>query len=740
MHDLAPLIRDLTLMLCVAGITTLLFQKIRQPVVLGYLVAGLIIGPYTPPYLLVSDLPNIKILSELGVIFLMFSLGLHFSFQKLVRVGFSAVLTGLFEVLVVCAIGFGIGRLMGWSFYDSLFLGAAISISSTTIIIKAITDLGLMKKRFADLVFGVLIVEDLLAILLLVFLSTMVTSDSIFSLEITWSALQLILVVGGWFIAGYFVIPTLMRRITGYASQETLTVVSVGLCLFLVWTASYFHYSTALGAFIMGSILSETRLVQRIDQITTPIKDIFAAVFFISVGMQLDPAIIWDQWFAVLVITLLVILGKLCVTALGAFLTGQSMNTSLRLGFSMAQVGEFSFIIMGLGLTLNVVSSELYAIIIAVSGITTFTTPYSIRFSGYLTQKIGNILSPRLRHILNSYSAFVFRSISQSSHQTLFRKTSVRVFVNGLVVAIIFTLINKLFLADIVDLFTKRWLGLTIGWLTAVILSSPFIWGMLFASRSQRHAGNNFSTFSILVLWFITISELLILTTAYFQHWSVFISLIVVFILFLAIAYRYLARLYDWFEQRLIGNMRKDDNRHKKYDELAPWESHFVEIEVGVHSPLLGKTLTQSQLRQKFGVNIVAIYRGAKTIIAPRGEERIMPFDKLIVLGTDDQIDQFSKMVEHEEELAEPLDLLNNFSLKPIFLYPDHPAIGKSIRQSELREQVQGLVVGLERDGQRILNPDPTMALQAHDLLWMVGETQNLKILDRPKPEINDTH
>ncbi|HMS45840.1 MAG TPA: cation:proton antiporter, partial [Alphaproteobacteria bacterium] len=324
MHDLAPLIQDLTLMLCVAGITTLLFQKIRQPVVLGYLVAGLIIGPYTPPYLLVSDLPNIKILSELGVIFLMFSLGLHFSFQKLVRVGFSAVLTGLFEVLVVCTIGFGIGRLMGWSFYDSLFLGAAISISSTTIIIKAINDLGLMKKRFADLVFGVLIVEDLLAILLLVFLSTMVTSDSIFSLEITWSALQLILVVGGWFIVGYFVIPTLMRRITGYASQETLTVVSVGLCLFLVWTASYFHYSTALGAFIMGSILSETRLVQRIDQITTPIKDIFAAVFFISVGMQLDPTIIWDQWFAVLVITLLVILGKLFVTALGAFLTGQS--------------------------------------------------------------------------------------------------------------------------------------------------------------------------------------------------------------------------------------------------------------------------------------------------------------------------------------------------------------------------------------------------------------------------------
>ena len=740
MHDLAPLIRDLAVMLGVAGITTLLFQKIRQPLVLGYLVAGIIIGPYTLSHSLIIDLPNIKILSDLGVIFLMFSLGLHFSFQKLARVGFSAGLTGLFEVLAVCALGFGGGRLMGWTFYDSLFLGAAVAISSTTIIIKAMSDLGLMKKRFAELVFGVFVVEDLLAILLLVFLSTVVKTDSIFSLEITWSALQLIVVVGAWFIIGYFLIPTLMRRITGYATQETLTVVSIGLCLLLVWVADYFHYSTALGAFIMGSILSETRLVQRIDHIITPIKDMFAAVFFISVGMMLDPNVLWEHWSAVLAITLLVTLGKLLITATGAILTGQSFNTSLRLGFSMSQVGEFSFIIIGLGLTLNVTSPSLYAIIVAVSGITTFTTPYSIRLSGYLAQKIDGLLSERVKDFLASYSSWVFRTLSQSKQQSLFRKTTVRLLVNGLIVAIIFTLVNKLLLAPITTLFEEKWSGLTAAWLIAIITSSPFLWGMLFSSRVATRQARMFSTFAITLLWFLTIAEVLILTIAYFRHWVVFGVLAVVFLALFAFAYRYLGRLYQWFEQRLVGNIRKEDGRQRKYEELAPWDSHFVEIEASANSPLLGKTLTQNQLRQKFGVNIVAIYRGARTIIAPRGEERILPLDKLIVLGTDEQIDQFSKMVEKDEEPAEPVDLLDNFSLKALFLPVDHPAVGKNIRDSKLREDAQGLVVGIEREGRRMLNPDPTTVLEANDLVWLVGEVDNLKAFDRPRPQLQDIH
>ncbi|MBL0338331.1 MAG: cation:proton antiporter [Rhodospirillaceae bacterium] len=326
-----------------------------------------------------------------------------------------------------------------------------------------------------------------------------------------------------------FLIPTLMRRITGYATQETLTVVSIGLCLLLVWVADYFHYSTALGAFIMGSILSETRLVQRIDHIITPIKDMFAAVFFISVGMMLNPNVLWEHWSAVLAITLLVTLGKLLITATGAILTGQSFNTSLRLGFSMSQVGEFSFIIIGLGLTLNVTSPSLYAIIVAVSGITTFTTPYSIRLSGYLAQKIDGLLSNRVKYFLASYSSWVFRTLSQSKQQSLFRKTTVRLLVNGLIVAIIFTLVNKLLLA-LSRRFLKKMVGVNRSLVDchATLLTFPlghviFFTGCHTPSKDVFH-------FSITLLWFLTIAEVLILTVAYFRHWVVFGVLAVVFL------------------------------------------------------------------------------------------------------------------------------------------------------------------------------------------------------------------
>jgi len=388
MHSLPPLIHDLAVMLVVAGIVTLLFQRIRQPIVLGYLIAGIIVGPYTPPHAFVTDIPNIKILSELGVIFLMFSLGLDFSFKKLSHVGFSATITGFFEVVLMTLLGFAVGQLIGWSFYDSLFLGAAIAISSTTIIIKAIEELGLMRKRFAELIFGVLIVEDLLAVILIAGLSTVVLTQNVLSLEMLQATGKLILVVTSWFIFGGYLIPKLLRKIMRYANEETITIVSIGLCLFLVSVAAHFQYSPALGAFIMGSILAETPLIDRIHNLIKPIRDIFAAVFFISIGMLMDPMVIIQNWPIVLLISVVTIVGKLVTTSCGTLISGQSLKTSLRIGFGMAQVGEFSFIIIGLGMSLNVVSNSLYPIIVAIAVITAFTTPYLIRFSLYITQHL----------------------------------------------------------------------------------------------------------------------------------------------------------------------------------------------------------------------------------------------------------------------------------------------------------------------------------------------------------------
>lgn len=731
MHELAPLITDLAIILGVASLVTLLFQKIRQPIVLGYLVAGIIIGPYTPPHGLISDVPNIKILSELGVIFLMFSLGLEFSFHKLKRVGFSAGITGLVEVVFMLLLGFATGFLIiGWSFHDSLFLGAALAISSTTIIIKALEELKLKTKRFAEIVFGVLIVEDLLAILLMVGLSTVVATNDIFSSAMGWAAVKLILVIGGWFLVGYFLVPSLLRRIHRYASEETLTVVSVALCLLLVWAADYFHYSTALGAFIMGSILAETPLVHRIEELIRPVRNIFAAVFFVSVGMLIDPKIIWEQFPIVLLICLVTVAGKLVITGLGAFLSGQGLNNALRIGFSMAQIGEFSFIIAGLGLALNATSNKLYPIIVAVSVITTFTTPYLIQFSGYLGNNIDKKLSARTKYLLDSYSSWVYRLVSNSNQQTFYRGAAVRFVINAIIIGIIFTLTQSWGLAKLADVLTINWLADAIGWVSALILSSPFIWGMLTAfSHNDTDRMQGSQRLMLYFSWLLAAVEIAVLSVTYFDTWFVTLPLLLFAALFFVSVYKHLDKSYRWFEKRLVQNLNNQPLQEKRYEELAPWDTHFIECDINRHSPLIGKTLAQHQLRQQFGINVVAIYRGHEVILSPRGDAMIQLADKLILLGSDDQIELFTQRFIKNTAETESVDILEKFAIKTLILDDQHALIGKSIRDSHIREQTQGLVVGIERQGKRLLNPESTTVLEPGDLLFVVGEDQRLQNL-----------
>jgi CPA2 family monovalent cation:H+ antiporter-2 len=733
MHALAPLIYDLAIMLGVAGIVVLLFQRIRQPIVLGYLVAGIIIGPYTPPYALVNDIPSIKILSELGVIFLMFSLGLEFSFHKLTRVGFSASITGFLEVILMVALGYGFGYWLGWSHYDSLFLGAALSISSTTIIIKAIEELKLKTKRFAELIFGVLIIEDLLAILLLVALSTIVMTQNFFSLDMLGATCKLILVVGAWFLLGYFLMPPLFRRIEKYTNPETLVIISVALCLGLSCLAANFHYSTALGAFIMGSILAETVVVHRIEDLIKPIRDIFAAVFFISVGMLIDPVIIFKHWQIVLSISLVTIVGKIISTTVAAFLTGQSLNTSVRTGFGMAQIGEFSFIIVALGASLNVISNELYPIIVAVSGITTFTTPYLIRCSGYLSDQLEKRLPARITYFLESYSGWVYRSQMASQEQAWGRRATVSLFINGIMVAIIFSFLDQYLLPKFAFFSVESPLTNTLSLFIALIIASPFIWGMLFSFKKitlPDYAKTKLNP-AIFIIWLVTFTELVILSLLYFHSWLTVILFSTVGMAFFAFSYKQLEKSYNWFERKLIDNIQnKTADEQKKYADLAPWDTHLVEVIVGEQSPLVGKTLSECNIRQQYGINIVAFLHGSRMIPSPRGDDKIMGHDKLLVLGDDDQIDAFRQQAEEiAEEAHHPIQLLDNFALKAFLLEANHPLVGKTIRDSKLREQINGLVVGLERDNTRILNPDPDMVLQAEDWIVVVGEANKVQEL-----------
>lgn len=731
MHELAPLISDLAIMLMVAGIVVLLFQRIKQPVVLGYLVAGMIIGPYTPPYGLITDEANIKILSELGVIFLMFSLGLEFSFHKLTKVGFSALITGVIDVSVMVMLGYFAGAWLGWDYHDRLFLGAAVAISSTTIIIKAVSELDLKSKRFAEVVFGVLIVEDLLAILLLVGLSTTVAVNSIFSPEIFLAAVKLVLVVGSWFLAGYFLVPPFFRKLAPYMSQETLTVASIGFCLFLVAIANYFHYSTALGAFIMGSILAETVLVHRIESAIVPIRDIFGAVFFISVGMLINPAVIVEQWQAVLLISVVLVLGKVSVISLGTFVTGQSLNTALRSGFSMAQIGEFSFIIATLGLALNVINDKLYPIIVAVSSITTFTTPYMIRLSGQISKQAQSKIPERVKYFMDSYTAWVYRVQTGSQNNSLIGSVTIRLFANAIVVAIIFLSVKSFVYPRMMEFEESRRNAKLFCELLAILLSSPFIWGMLFSYRHVKIPDYAKTVLNPIVfgVWFLTLAEVIFLSVVNFHTWVTTAVLLVIAIIFFIVSYRHLERSYHWFERQLVSNIGPKQAKKSRYQDLAPWETHFVEMDVGWKSPFVGKTMGDAQIRQRYGVNIVAIHRGPNVILAPRGEEFILSGDKLIVLGNDEQIDEFRKWVTITAPvIGEQVETSKDFVLKPVLLDASHPFVGKTIRQSQIREQSQGLVVGLERGNQRILNPDPDTVLHADDLILLVGAQEMIHL------------
>lgn len=731
MHDLAPIITDLAVILGVASLVTLLFQYIHQPVVLGYLVAGIIVGPHLLSHSLISDVPNIKATAELGVIFLMFSLGLEFSFHKLVSVGFSASITGLLEVILMMVLGFSVGHLLGWGFYDCLFLGAALSISSTTIIIKALDELHLKGKRFAQLIFGVLIVEDLLAILLLVVLTTMVQSRQLELTTFAVDILKLFLVVGSWFIIGYFVVPFFFRRIIDHASAETLTIVAIAFCLLLVVIAAYFNYSPALGAFIMGSILAETPQVHRIEELIRPIRDIFAAVFFVSVGMLIDPVTIIKHLPVVLLLSVITIFGKIVSSSLGALLTGQNINNSMRVGFGMAQIGEFSFIIVALGAAMGATSDMLYPIVVAVSVITTFTTPYLIRASGALGNWTEKHLPERTKMFLHNYSLLVYRALADSKSSSLYRKLVIRFVINGLLVAVIFTLSDAILSPYIREFINPDWLVEVLSWVTALTLSSPFIWAMLFAAKSEVIFSSQNKNTSILLIgfiWFMVVAEILFLTIAYFYSWIIVTIFFAIAAIFFALFYSKLGKFYYWFEENFLANInlsQKGGINH--FEQLAPWDNSLVLLTVSDDSPLIHKTLQDGEVRQKYGINIVAIQRKHNLLVAPRGEELLLPNDKLVVLGSDEQLDAFRKVIETPDFQPQSADMLTNFMLKPILLSNDNPLIGKTIRSSNIREYASGLVVGLERRGQQILNPDPATKLEEGDLLLLVGEVGRLK-------------
>ncbi len=733
MSHLPDLIKDLVLILVAAAAVILLFKRIRQPLVLGYILAGFLVGPHVEFLPTVQETKNIQIWAEIGVIFLLFGLGLEFSFKKLLKVGGSASVTAIVEIVIMLVVGFGVGQLMGWSLMDCIFLGGILSISSTTIIIRAFDELGLKTQRFAALVFGVLIVEDLVAIVLLVLLSTLAVSQQFEGTEMLMSILKLVFFLSIWFFAGIFLIPTFLKRVKSLLTDEMLLIVSIALCLLMVAFADSVGFSPALGAFIMGSILAETTRAEKIEHLIMPVKDLFGAIFFVSVGMMIDPHILADYFIPVIILCIVTIVGKILSSALGALLSGQNLQTSVQTGFSLAQIGEFSFIIATLGLTLNVTSSFLYPVAVAVSAVTTLTTPYLIKASNPFYHWLSRKLPPALLRKLNTFSA-ESRTVNLSSDwQRYIRNTLVHILLfTGLVITIaifsstyFFPLVqrqdNAGILRWIVSLGTVLLL-LPLLWAVA-IRNSPVLYGKVVTQPRYKGA------IQLLRLFRLILAALLIGFLLHrFLSFTAGVVAIFIILVLLRAGSHYIQSFYNRLERRFVENLNQREIAQALLNraELAPWDARIIPIKADVYSYCVGRTLGQLQWRELAGINVVMIKRGDIHITIPGKDDMVFPGDELLILGTDIQIKKLQALLRHHKEglisTEDPVEVgLHQFPIDET-----SPAAGKSIRETHIRENHHGLIVGIERQGERIINPESHFMFQPNDDVYIVGRKEDI--------------
>lgn len=721
-----------------AGIITLIFKKLKQPIVLGYILAGLLVGPNFHLFPTITDIKTIEIWAEIGVIFLLFNLGLEFSFKKLVKVGNTAAITGLFEVFLMLITGFITGQLLGWSKIDSLFLGGIISISSTTIIFRAFEELGIKTQKFTRVVLGILVIEDLTAVLLMVLLSTLSISRQFAGYELLQSIAKLFFFLTIWFLGGISVFPTLLRRYRKLMNDESVLITSVALCFGMVFLVTKAGFSAALGAFIMGSILAETTHAEKIEHLLKPLKDLFGAVFFISVGMLINPSLLLQYAVPTAILVFVVIVGKTMFVTLGAVISGQPLKKAMQSGMSLSQIGEFSFIIATLGLTLKVTSDFLYPIAVGVSVITTFTTPYMMRASEPFYNWLEKRLPEKWRLYLNRYSTST-TNISQTTHWNEILKSYAQTVVLNSVVVIGVILAASRQLADALHTrIPETFITNSVLFGITFLLISPFLWALVF-KRSNRKAysaiwlSRKYSRGPLLLLELSRVLIAIILTgfllNSFFATPTALSVAACIMIFGFAIFYRRLQLFYSKIEYRFLQNLnaRQLEGSGKSKKILLPWDAHFAFLEVSADSHLIGKTLQELKIRERFGINVVLIERGSKTIHLPRPTELLYPCDRIEVIGTDDQLDVFRGHVEistngdayiaHEDSIVlERIEVRNEYNIR-----------GKTIRNSQIRERTHGMIVGLERNGERILNPDSSMIIENQDVLWIAGDRDLIK-------------
>lgn len=748
MSSLAPIISDLALILMCAGIMTLIFKRLKQPLVLGYIVAGFLASPHLSCTPSVADTESIHTWSEIGVIFLLFALGLDFSFKKLMKVGGSAIIAACTIILFMIGVGIFVGWSFGWKDMDCIFLGGMLAMSSTTIIYKAFDDMGLRQQRFAGLVMSILILEDILAIVLMVMLTTLAVSKKFEGTEMVFSILKLVFFLILWFVVGIYLIPVALKRLRKWMTNETLLVVVLALCFGMVVLAAQVGFSPAFGAFIMGSILAETVEAEHIAKLVAPVKDLFGAIFFVSVGMMVDPVMIAEYIGPIIVIVLAILIGQTVFGTSGVLLSGQPLKIAMQCGFSLTQIGEFAFIIASLGVSLRVTSNFLYPIVVAVSVITTFLTPYMIRLAVPAYNLVDSRMPVRWRNLLEHY---VTGSQTTVNHENNWKKllfAIVRIVVIYLVLCIaVMALSFNLLVPFLKHALPDPWGRLLAAVLTIVAIS-PFLRAIImkknhsveFQALWRDNRFNRAPLLSTILFRMIICILLVFYIIEQLLQTSTTLVIAVAFVLVCLMMFsRFLKKQSILLERRFVLNLHSKEMQEQFKGEKTPEyaghllsrDLHLSDFQVPVDSEWAGQTLNELDLGRKYDVHVASIIRGNNRINIPGGSSRIFPGDTLQVIGTDDQLSHFSDCLEQQTVQMDDEELEHReMKLCQLVVDKDSPFCGKNIREGGFRNVYRCLVVGVERsnDG-TLMSPDVSVPLNEGDVVWIVGERDDVRRL-----------
>ena len=748
MAELPSMIKDLALILVMAGIVTLIFKKLKQPLVLGYIVAGFLVSPHMPYTASVVDVESIHLWADIGVMFLLFSLGLDFSFKKILRMGASPIISTCTIIFCMSMLGLAVGRAFGWGQMDCIFLGGMLAMSSTTIIYKAFDDLGLRQQQFAGLVMSVLILEDILAIVMMVMLSA-IAHGNLEGGQMLHSVMSIVFFLVLWLVVGIFAIPLFLRSVRNLINNEVLLVVALGLCCAMAVFSTQVGFSSAFGAFIMGSILAETIEAERIEKLVEPVKNLFGAIFFVSVGMLVDPKILVEYAIPIALLVLTILVGQSVFGTFSFMLGGESLKSAMRCGFSMAQIGEFSFIIASLGLSLGVISDFLYPVVVAVSVITTFLTPYMIRLATPAYNNLESHLPNKLINSLNQIAVGSHHTQEQSKWKKLLTQMAINTVVYSILtsaaIAMMLTFVLP-FMRELLPGWELHWYANAVTGVLTVLVIAPFLRAMVMKkNRSEEFralwAENNRNRlpliFTILVRVVIAVAFIFYICNYLSRFTNALMITIALVVIVLIIFSRWVKHRSITLERLFVQNLRSRDIEAQVHGKKRPLyegrlldrDIHIAEFEVPSDSKWMGQTLKQLNLGRKYGVHISSILRGGWRINIPDGDYVIFPGDKLQVIGSDEQFTSFREALEKERLGVDVNFEQREMLLRQLIIGHDSPFVGKTLIESGIRDLYSCMVIGLEEGKQNLSPFPPNRKFEEGDIIWVVGERESLDAL-----------